>query len=593
MAGRSLIVVSLFGLTAIGLPAQDAAQRPQTPPTIRSRTTLVPVDVRVVDEKGNPVTDLTRDDFIILEDGRPQEIRVFEKHALTAQPQPPGAPALGAPLLRTAAAAATLSAQNQRMFLFVFGRGRLQWPEKGIDGAIAFVRERLLPQDRVAILAYNRATDFTTDRNKIVRTLERFRKAHDGIEADMKHRFSGLQAAYGSREIPKGIQTQIDEVFKEETTTSRMLPSGRPTDASQLADDTRRTTDAIQRSEILAARDPTAMDAFEREQASMFDMSFDEYARTSAQAGQDLSTLYTGIRYLRFLDGEKHLVFVSEFGLFLPRLENDTSLAALASDARVVIDTLQTGGIDYKQVLPSSGSVSAVNMAASLEGSAMFRTTQARRSLRTFSELTGGTTSVGQTTGKALEQIDRGSRFEYLLGYAPINAAYDGRFRRITVRVKRPGLRVLSRRGYYARPDLLPFDRKQFMTYSRMAAAANLAEEVPDLPVRATVDYVEGAQSLMVNISMGPRGVSMDGTTGKYKGAVDIAIFCGDKKQNLVCSDWQTVDFNLTEGNYQLFQIRGAGYSQRLPLSGAPAFVKVIAYDYTADALGSALVRVK
>ena len=68
---------------------------------------------------------------------------------------------------------------------------------EGIDSAIKFVRERVLPQDRVAVLAYNRATNFTTDRASIVATLERFRKKHDDIEALLKQQFSGLQAIYG------------------------------------------------------------------------------------------------------------------------------------------------------------------------------------------------------------------------------------------------------------------------------------------------------------------------------------------------------------------------------------------------------------
>jgi hypothetical protein len=42
-------------LSLMMTPAQQA------PPTIRSRTTLVPVDVRVVDAKGNPITDLKRE----------------------------------------------------------------------------------------------------------------------------------------------------------------------------------------------------------------------------------------------------------------------------------------------------------------------------------------------------------------------------------------------------------------------------------------------------------------------------------------------------------------------------------------------------
>ena len=143
----------------------------QAPPTIRSRTTLVPIDIRVVDLSGNPVKDLKKEDFTVQEDGVPQEIRLFDAHALTPEPPRPGQPALR----RAQSAETPLAAQNQRIFLFVFGRGRLQWPDKGIDSATRFVRDRLLPQDRVAVLAYNRATDFTTDRASIVTTLERFR----------------------------------------------------------------------------------------------------------------------------------------------------------------------------------------------------------------------------------------------------------------------------------------------------------------------------------------------------------------------------------------------------------------------------------
>ena len=61
---------------------------------------------------------------------------------------------------------------------------------------------------------------------------------------------------------------------------------------------------------------------------------------------QDMGNLYTGIEYLRYLEGEKHILFVTEQGFYTPRLEADASLAARANHARVVIDTIQTGGID-------------------------------------------------------------------------------------------------------------------------------------------------------------------------------------------------------------------------------------------------------
>jgi Ca-activated chloride channel family protein len=52
-------------------------------PTIKVETRLVNVALNVVDAKGSPVGGLGRDDFQILEDGKPQKIAVFEKEATT------------------------------------------------------------------------------------------------------------------------------------------------------------------------------------------------------------------------------------------------------------------------------------------------------------------------------------------------------------------------------------------------------------------------------------------------------------------------------------------------------------------------------
>ena len=75
---------------------------PQTPsvPTFPAAVALVTVDAVVLDEKGQPVAGLTRDDFVVTEDGRPQEIVGFEAFGAeagtatdsTAAPAPPDAP---------------------------------------------------------------------------------------------------------------------------------------------------------------------------------------------------------------------------------------------------------------------------------------------------------------------------------------------------------------------------------------------------------------------------------------------------------------------------------------------------------------------
>jgi len=572
------------------------AQQPRQaqPPTIRSRTTLVPVDVRVVDANGKPVTDLKKEDFTVLENGVRQDVRFFDTHALTAESPRPG------PLdLRKAISADSITpdspfrAQNQRIFLFVFGRGRLQAPDRGIDNSIQFIRDRLLPQDRVAVMAFNRATDFTTDRAATIATIERFKKAHEHIEALMKQQFSGLQAVYGGVAPYPEIQKEVDAVFQAPgTVNARTLPPGTPTDAGQITDDRRKVTDALQRAEILATRDPTPYDSLDTLNSSFTDMSFDEYARSSAQTSQDLGNIYTGINYLKYLDGEKHLVFVTEGGLFLPRLENDYSIAALASDARVVLDTLQTGGLMTMDPMTRDPRTGVARMDPARLGRVSADQLNAGQTLRNLAAMTGGTASVYAPTDKALANIDLASRFEYLLGYVPANNVWDGQFRRITVTVNRRDVRILYRHGYYARENTTPLDRRAFLTYNRIAAAANITDPLRDLNIAATAEYTPGSSTLLVHVTLRDDRITFEHADGHHKASVQVAYFAGTAKQTVIGQDWQVVDLDLTDQNYEVFKANGLSYTQNLPVNGDPAYVKVIVYDYAADVLGSTLVRI-
>jgi VWFA-related protein len=583
---------SVGGITTILAISLLAQQPRQPPPTIRSRTTLVPIDIRVVDLSGNPVKDLKKEDFTVLEDGIRQEIRLFEAHALTAEAPRPGRPALR----KAQSADAPPAAQNQRIFLFVFGRGRLQWPDKGIDSTIHFVRDRLMPQDRVAVLAYNRATDFTTDRASIATTLERFRNSHARIEALMAQQFSGLQAIYGRKGPPnKDIQAEIDRVFHAPGTAgARRLPPGTPTDDALIAADTRRDVDTLQRAELLAGRQQASpFDAFDRDAAAVMDTSFDQYAKESVQTFQDLGNIYAGINYLKYLDGEKHLVFVSESGLFLPRLDNDHSIAALASDARVVVDTLQTGGVITMDPFQRSPMGGIVGWNANAVGRMSVAQMNAGQTMRNLAELTGGMAAVYTPSEKTLAKVDSSSRFQYLLGYAPTRATWDGKFRRVKVTVNRKDVKVLHRHGYYAREEYVPFDRRQFMTYSRIASAGNMDEPLTDLKVTATADYVKGAAQISVNVTLTADRVAFEHANGRHAASLEVAYFVGSAKQALIGEHWQAVDLDLTDANYETFKSKGASYTQRLAVKGEPAFVKVIVYDYAADLTGTTLVVIR
>jgi Ca-activated chloride channel homolog len=70
MMPRGLVVVCLVACATAAVPAQQV-------PVFRSGVDLVNLGVTVTDRKGNLVTDLTQDDFEIVESGRNQTIRYF------------------------------------------------------------------------------------------------------------------------------------------------------------------------------------------------------------------------------------------------------------------------------------------------------------------------------------------------------------------------------------------------------------------------------------------------------------------------------------------------------------------------------------
>ncbi|MBI2820008.1 MAG: VWA domain-containing protein [Acidobacteria bacterium] len=79
--------------------------------------------------------------------------------------------------------------------------------------------------------------------------------------------------------------------------------------------------------------------------------------------------------------------------------------------------------------------------------------------LKKMAEETGGRifrANNDRELADAFQQISDELRSQYSIGYTPLNAARDGSYRKIDLRVRRGGLRVQARRGYYAPQDSYP-----------------------------------------------------------------------------------------------------------------------------------------
>jgi VWFA-related protein len=392
------LFIAFAAAAPLVLQAQQAPPRPQQPPPplIRSQVTIVPIDIRVIDRDGKPVQGLTADDFEVFEDGVPQAIRHFSSHTFTPDPSARDA----APRFRRAIEETT-QAPNRRVFLIMLGRGRHQAVSKYVDELSGFIKQ-LNPQDQVAIMAWNRATDFTSDHELTLRVLARYRERSEHIETRLREWFSGLRAVYGSPDIPAHIQREIDAIYA-------VAPELRPRELTPIAgaDQTARrrgakvASDDIQRNEILKTFPEASFLPDTRAEivSELADMPFDEYVQQSSEVMQDLGGLYRAIDYLRYLEGEKHLLYLTERGINLPMLPGNRTLADVASDARIALNIVQTGGVvgpaPPQFVMTANGSQLRMSPVAS--AGAVMRQGFSMQDLRMVAEVTGGSLAAFQS----------------------------------------------------------------------------------------------------------------------------------------------------------------------------------------------------
>jgi VWFA-related protein len=579
--------------------AQAAQTAQQASDAIRVRVRLIPVDVVATDASGRPVANLKQEDFQVFENGREQEIRHFSVEKLAAAvPNTANPPRLrSVPTLE-------LAPRSARTFLILLGRGRHQTYFKCVDNLIRFVKKDLLPQDRLAVFAYNRATDFTTDHEKIARLLERYKRASEKLESLLNNQFSGLAAIYGSKQIPKAIQSEIDRIFTgEEALSSRRVPQQPIPDKAGWDAQGHAVAGEANRSE-----DASKISAFDNVELITGGLSFDQFASASAMTQQDTRNILTCIEYLRYMEGEKHLVLFTEKGLFFPRgdMKYDIGIASVANDARVAVDIFHTGGVppiplQFRPQPPKieigpGGSVTVVRPdPPPFSQSNPPAETNAIQSIRTVADLTGGRVAIFTDVGQALSTLNETTRVQYLLGYYPKDENWDGKFRQIRVTVRRPGIKLSYRHGYFARDTVRPYDPDELLAYSRISAAAGYEGDIPDIPLKVYVSSAPDASGQIktrIDLTLDAKYVGFKRVNDRQAARLRIVVFAFEGNDRLLDEDWKIMDLQLLPETYRNYLEFGIPYTLLLDSSNARRAIKVVVYDPETDKLGSKTVKI-
>lgn len=413
---RYLVPIALglcLASTAAGRAQSPATTSPQTP-TFRGGTQAVQVDVRVFDRDGRFVSDLTLDDFEVLEKGVVQPAS-----ALFLVGRSPGARADEAAIVtsRTPTAGTTpppVGAARQT-WIFAFDLNHLA-PGGGIDRAKAAVREylasRFAPGDVGGVLAGARMIN-----NRLTSVREELVAAVDQVKA-----------------IPDARSRMVD--------LTREWPRLR--DEAEALAIAREDRDAITRATARACADDSSAcqsaDLAVRDKARRLRS---DIQRATMETLGALTALANG---LARVPGPKTIVLFSE-GFVVQELESSLRTVvgqAARSGARVY-------AIDVRGLNRGAGAAIGDQAAVDDAAGGPARFDMGEDGPHSMAVDTGGLMIRNENNlSRALERVAADAEQYYVIGYTPTGLVLDGSYREIDVRVKRPGLTVRARRGYLA-----------------------------------------------------------------------------------------------------------------------------------------------
>jgi VWFA-related protein len=532
----TLVVLTTVVGAGFSRPDQPE-QQGQPRPTFRSGRELVSVDVVVRDRAGNIVRDLKSGDFEVREDGRPQQVLGLSFQEIADQAVTPvtttellaGVEERMAEPDAAETAPRPLSGADvagRRLMVLLFDVSSMQ-PEdvqRAVDSANTFVADQMSPADLVAVATVGTTLDVLTD-------------------------FTGDRGAVAAALARLG--------YTEGTATP-------PPDASTAATD-----------EEAAAEEATAAETNE------LDM-FNNDVR--------LRALRTLADALAPLEQKKAILYFSA-GMQRSGQDNQIELRTAINSAvraHVAIYPVDTRGL--QAVVPGGDARQASGRGQSLfsgRGVAQqfSRLAASQDTLTSLAADTGGRAFTDTNNfGDAFDRVRRDMSAYYLLGYSSTNPVKDGRFRRIQVRVRRDGVRVEARAGYFAERD--------FAHTSRSDREAQLQEQLfspvssTDVPVMVTGGFFRlAADRYFVPISVAVPGYAVPVRSAEEEVSLDVLGIVSDEQGRPLGRMRETLRFPPATGS----SLAGKQvlYQSGVTLPPGRFTVKVVVRENTNGRIGS------
>ena len=404
---RTLLFVAALAVTVSGQQTQPPAQPPEpqqpTRPTFRAGINFVRVDVIVSDDKGNPILDLTQEEFSVSEDGRPQKVETFSVVKVDPLEQVEG-PTNGE--IRSARDEEREAARPEvRLFVIYLDDYHVS---RGNDMAVRkplidFIENQLAPADMVAVMYPLTPVDdiqFTRSRSRLVSAINNFEGRKFNYQP--RNAFEEQYIYYPAATVER-IRNQVT-LSGLEAAAVRMggLREGRK--SIILVSEGLVTALPPQMNDPVAAYPGMNNPARGNQGAQLDDRSkFMAQIDLQSEMRRTFDTINRQNTSIYAVDPRGLAAF--EYGI-----QQGIGLQQDSADLNSAIDTLHT-------------------LANNTDG----------RAIVNRNDLAAG-----------MKQIMRDSSGYYLLGYTSTKAPIDGKFHEIKVNVKRRGVNVRARKGYWA-----------------------------------------------------------------------------------------------------------------------------------------------
>jgi VWFA-related protein len=436
-------------------------QAPTPDVTFQIEVNYVDVDVVVTDEQDRFVTGLTRDDFEVFEDGRPQKVDTFSMVEIPVE-KPADLVVEGRPVVVDTKT--NRKPFDGRVYVIVLDdinvSAMRSLPVK--DAARRFVREHMGANDLAAVVYTSGRKDasqeFTTNRALVTSAIDKFLgQRMRSLSLDrLDTYYQRIAYGYNQGSTPDPNTGQIN--------TQDSAGHGRVSDPTELE----RGFRAVSVLDTLKNTAEFLGSVRGRRKAVLFFSEGLDYPIRDVFGAHDATVVIRATQDAISMAARANVNFYTIDPRGLAGMTTDfMESAGLASGAGSPGPVLLVPGTNA----PASG-ITGASGVFSVQDELLQEFRQSQDTLRELAEQTGGLAAVNtNNVTPAFERIvDANSRY-YVLGYYPPTHQRDGRFHKIEVRVKRPGVRVEARRGY-ASPRGRTADERKRDEASRLAREA-------------------------------------------------------------------------------------------------------------------------